>query len=290
MMKAFLTAVLVVLAIGECQAAVKNSSRNFQSLADKKKQQMQAQQGNGASAGVGVQQQKTQPAEKKAVEHIIFAGPNTGWGFVKTSCPYYTEEGKNQGKLPAGTQFKYKGIKQAQKNSMLVSTIRDESGTWKGPYLLDCTVIAAYEGDPESIDPKIIEALGKYFTLSGKIEDRKNEITEDALKDNPYFQAAKAAQDAYLASVKKATELENEMTAATGSRRSKMQDQLRALKYEQVKLQTKSETQIAAYRNWKAEHPIDAQKIADDAQIKAWTAERDAAGVSVKNLVPQDKE
>jgi hypothetical protein len=288
-MKAVLAAILIVSMMFECQAAVRSSSRNFQSLADKKKQEEQAKKAKEAEARANAQAQKTQQAENKGAEHITFMGPETGWGFVKKSCPYYTTEGKNQGKMTAGTLFKYDGVKQTKKSSVLVSTVKDEDGTWKGPYLLDCTAIAAYEGSPDTIDPKTVEALGKYFTLSGKIEDRKAEITDEKLKDNPYFQAAKSAQDVYLASVKKATELENEMNAATGPHRSKLQDQLRALKYEQVKIQTKSEAQIAAYRNWKAEHPIDPQEFTNDAQIKAWTAERDSTAASVKNLIPEDK-
>lgn len=70
--------------------------------------------------------------------------------------------------------------------------------------------------------------------------------------------------------------------------RSRMQDQLRALKYQQVKLQAKAEQDAKAYKAWKVQHPLAPSVLQDDSQIKELEGQIREAGVSVKNLIPKE--
>lgn len=261
----FLTA--LCLAAGAASAETKRSSRNLESLSKRA----------GAPA---------QEAPAGATAKVSFLGPKSGWGFVKTNGPFYSPEGRRLGTLPGGTPFKYTAVKTSSKNDVLVSTVR-RGDTWDGPYLLDCTDVVGYEGDPESLDPAVVKNLAEYFTLAGKIAARKEALEQEALAANPHYEPAKQAQQAYLASVEKAAEMEKQMNALTGPRKSKAVDALRAFKYEQVRIKTKADQTALAYKAWKEAHPADPSKRAPDLELAALAQELQAARAKVDALVPK---
>lgn len=238
----------------------------------------------GGSAGVGVAvPKKTPPVE--TVTRVSFIGPPRGWGFVKTLSPYYAPDGKRLGTLPGGTFFTYDGVKPTSKNTVLVSTVK-RGAVWEGPYLLDCTDVAGYAGDPDTLDPALVKRLADYFTLHGRIAERRSELEAAALAANPYFEAAKQAQQLYQASIERAAAMEKELNTLKGLRREKMLDALRTLKYDQAALKTQANQASAAYTKWKDAHPPDPAKMAADPQLLALEKELTAAREPVAQLIP----
>ena len=259
-------------------AQVKKSSRNLQPLTKRP--------GTETPAPPPAAAPRQEPVEEPTTR-FVFEGPKVGWGLVKETSPYYSPEGKNLGTLPGGTIFKYDGVRTSSKNGMLVSTIK-RGEAWEGPYLLDCTDIAGYEGNPDTLNPALVEKLEAYFTLNGKFKARKAELEDEAAAANPHFAAAQQAQQAYQASIKRGAELEKQMNAQTGSQREKTMDALRSLKYEQTQLKMKADKTATDYKAWKASHPINAAKLAADPQLQALTKEREAARAPVASLIPAD--
>lgn len=275
---------LVLLAACAASAQVKQTSRTLTPLNQPKSKSASSR---GSETGLS---SATAPREvpPNTVTKITFVGPKSGWGFVKTGSPYYSPQGKHLGSLPGGTLFKYSDVKTSSKNAMLVSTVK-RGEAWEGPFLLDCTEIAAYEGSPDTLDLQILADLGLYFSLLGKAEDRKAQLSEQALSANPHFNSARQAQKAYQDSIAKAAELERQMNTLTGARKSKALDTLRAFKYEQVRIKAKADQEAAAYKVWKDAHPASPAALAADPQLQTLEQELRQAKAKVAKLVPADE-
>ena len=276
-MKYISLAVVCSLAVCAAFAQVRKSSRNLQPLTKRPETETPAQPSAAAK----------QESMDDTVTKVTFLGPKTGWGLVKETSPYYSPDGKNLGTLSGGTIFKYSDVKSFSKNAVLVTTIK-RGEAWEGPFLLDCTDIAGYEGDPDMLNPALVKSLETYFTLNGKYMARKAELEDEAAAANPHFAAAQQAQQAYQASTKKASDLEKQMNAQTGAQREKTMDALRSLKYEQTPLKRNADKTAADYKAWKKSNPVSAAKLAADPQLQTLTKEREAARAPVASLIPAE--
>ncbi len=269
----------------DADAQIRRSPRNQNTLTSRTpSRSATARNGN---SGLGV---STAPKEtpRDTVTRVVFMGPKQGWGFVKTESPYYSPQGKNLGTLPGGTCFKYSDVKASSKNPMLVSVIK-RGEAWEGPYLLDCTKTASFEGDLSTMDPNIVKNLDAYFTLTGKIDERKAALAEKAAHANPHYATARETQQAYQASIAKAAKMTEEARALTGARKVKADEALRAFMYEQVRLKAKADAAAAACKAWDKAHPADPAVLAADPDLQALEKEREAVRVTVATLIPADE-
>lgn len=223
----------------------------------------------------------SESSEERKVEHVDFLGPEKGWGFVTKGTPYFGQDGKSRGKLDAGTPFKYNGIKNSKEASMLVSQAKLSDGTWVGPVLIDCREVTVYSGEYEKIDPGTMGRLQRYYVLNGKVADRRKYLEEQEYRNNPHFESAKAAVKKYQDSIALAAEKEKEMNRQTGIRRSKLQEELRTMKYEQEKLKTAATTENRKYKEWKESHPIDQQKLDRDPELQNLLKQQSELGIKV---------
>jgi len=264
-------------------AEVKGSSRNLQPLT-KKTDDSEASSRSG-NTGLGI---RTQPSEKPAETstQVTFRGPKSGWGFVQISVPFYSPKGKNLGTLPSGTCFKYTDVETSATAALLVSTVK-RGDAWEGPYLLGCRNLALFQGSPDALDPESLQNLTDYFALLGKIAERKASLAQASRTDNPHFESARRAQQAYQASIVKAGEMEKQLAALTGTRKTKADEELRALKYEQVRLKTTADREAADYNAWNEAHPGKAPQPAADSQLRELEQALQAAKAKVANLLPQ---
>ncbi len=273
---------VLVLFVCAASAEVKTSSRNLTPLNRRAGAESASARGGNASLSAATPARETPP---DTVTKITFLGPKSGWGFVQETSPCYTPQGKHIGKLPGGTLFKYTDVKSTSKNAMLVCSVK-RGETWEGPLLLDCTTIAAYEGDPDTLAPDTVRNLETYFTLKGKIADRHEALADEALAANPHFAAARQAQQAYQDSITKAAALEKQMVTLTGSRKAQADEALRSLKYEQVRVKAKADDAARTYKAWKEAHPVDPAQLAADPQLRSLEQDLQAAKAKVAKLVP----
>jgi len=282
MKRTFLLTLVFVLA-NLAHAEVKRSSRNLVPLSKRTDEDTQSSK-NAAS-------QNSQPAKGEDVPGMVskftFVGSKTGWGLVKTSAYYYSPQGKNLGTLPGGTLFTYTDVKDSSKNTVLVSTVK-RNEKWDGPYLLDCTDIVSFEGTLDKVSPTLLKDLTDYFTIKGKIAERKAALSEDVAASNPYYKTAKQSMQVYQDSIAKAAEMEKQMSTLSGARKIKADEALRALKYEQVRIKTKADQATAAYKAWKDAHPADFSKIETDPQLRDLEKEFQAVATKVVKLIPPE--
>ena len=202
------------------------------------------------------------------VTTVVFSGPQSGWGITKTATPYYSAEGKYLGMLPGGTLFDYSAVKTSSKNMVLEAKVRQD-GDWTGPFLLDGTSLAIFEGKPDNINPQTIADLTGYFSITSKLAERKDALEKAGYEKSPGFEAARRAQERYSESIRQAAELSAQADKATGSAKSKLDDQLRALKYEQVRIKAEADKEAAGYKAWKDANPLPPETLRDDPEIAA---------------------
>lgn len=265
------------------QAEVKKSSRNLAPLTKRTDADTQSDK-EAVSQNSLSSQSENIPGQ---VAKFTFIGPKKGWGIIKVNADYYSPKGKNLGTLPSGTLFTYTNVVDSSKNTVLVSTVQ-RNGTWEGPYLLDCTDIVSYEGAPDKIKPEIVQNLTNYFTIKGKIAERKETLADSAASVNPYYNTAKQSMQAYQDTIAKAAEMEKQMTTLTGARKIKADEALRTLKYDQARIKVKADQAAAVYKAWKDAHPAEDTKLENDPQLKNLEQELQSVAAKVAKLLPPE--
>lgn len=206
--------------------------------------------------------------ETDTVTKVVFEGPKSGWGITKTATPYYSAEGKNLGALPGGTLFDYSSVKTSSKNMVLEAKVK-QGADWTGPFLLDCSSVAIFEGKPDTVSPETVSDLTEFFKVKSKIAERKAELGKGGNEKSPQFLAAKQAQDKYEESIKTATELNVKAEKQAGAARTKTHEQLRELKYEQARLKIEADKEAAKYKAWKEANPVQPEVFKNDAEVIA---------------------
>lgn len=277
---------LIIIVTANDMRAARSSSSNFKSL-----QQREIEKAEAAKAAQKAAAEAARHPDgahlSQATEKIIFIGPKAGWGFVKKMCAHYSPEGKNLGELKAGTLFKYRDVKSTSKSDMLLASLRDGSG-WHGSYLLPCSEVAAYEGDPETVDIQIVEDLRTYFLLKGEHDQYREELLTREYKKNPYYAAYQQASDQYTQSVEKANQLTDDLEQLSGISKTRAYGELRKLKYSQSKLKVNLQQIGADYKAWKQQHPIDPDLIQDE-KICSLQRRIDEVKRRVANLIPPEE-
>lgn len=274
---------VLLLAVAVAEAQVRRSSRNLKPLRERQEQAGSLSGNSGLSTTPATPRQ---PATTTKTQ-VLYMGPKQGWGIMKKTAPYYTPQGKNLGTLPGGTVFRYNDVRSSERNSMLVSMIRRNT-SWEGPFLLDCAMVAGYEGDPDSLDPQVVANLRQYFTISDSIELRRKELLEQTRSNVPELAAARKAHAAWQESIKKAAELEQQAQGLTGFRKTRANEELRKLKYEQVRLKAESDSKTAAYTAWKQANPLHEAALERDPKLLQLKQQLAECHVKVANLVPAE--
>jgi hypothetical protein len=237
--------------------------------------------GGGTSMGTGKgsinTSEKATPEQKAesqsnervgTVTKVHFSGPQSGWGITKSATPYYSAEGKRLGVLPGGTLFDYSSVKTSSKNMVLEAKVK-QGGDWSGPFMLDCTSLALFEGKPDNVNPEILSNLTEYYSLKSKIAERKATLENAAHEKSPHSVSAQRAQERYAESIAKATELNAKAEKQTGAARTKTHEQLRELKYEQTRLKVEADKEAASYKAWKDANPVAPDALRNDTEIMA---------------------
>lgn len=226
------------------------------------------------------------PSKKEvAPPEPVFSGPKSGWGIVSQTCAYYSNEGHNVGKLSPGTLITYSGVKQSTKSFVLISKVQRQANKWEGPFLVEAPDLVLFSGEFEKMPEKLINDIKAYYTIKGQIADRKDQIEEAAQSKNPHFDSAKLWQQRYVESVEKASEMEEKANTLKGPAKSKMLDELRSLKYEQVRLKTQADKEAVNYKAWKDQNPISPALFTNDAELKTLQAKLKEAKEKIKDVV-----
>jgi hypothetical protein len=222
---------------------------------------------------------------EKPVAEPGFSGPKSGWGVVSKSSAFFTEEGENIGKVPAGAVFTYSGVKHATGCFVLIAKIKGKSGKWEGPFLIQSPDVVFFSGELTDMSEPLMANIQNYYTLLGKIEARKEELELENQSKNPHFESAKLWQKRYADSITAAAELEEKSNTLKGGAKSKAVDELRTLKYEQSRIKIMADKEAASYKAWKEQNPTPHAVINADPTIQDLQKQLKAAKEKVKDVL-----
>jgi hypothetical protein len=213
--------------------------------------------------------------------YLASHGDRPGWGVTSQRTTYYKLDGARQGTVPGGILFTIVRAHQSSKGAMLECAFLQNSVT-NGPFLVSRKDVNLFTASHTVLSKRQLDALLGFYSLSGKVGVRKNELLQASAAKNPHFAAANAAYQAYLAHIAQAKELASKRETATELDKARLEDQLRELKVAEVKLKATLDAANLKFREWKQQHASEVAKPENDPDIKRWTAEM----ATLRSVVP----
>ena len=221
----------------------------------------------------------------------VFA-QDADWAVLLEKSPAYDSSGNVIEKLSGGTVVERISGHSSSKGKMYRCRVKTESG-WKPDYFILEPALAMFTGPYDTAAVQDRDLIVNYCTLKGKIEDRRHQLKEEALRKNPHFEAyKKLAND--LAEMESKTEQlvqKRDSIASTRKRskanmeRGKVDDELRRLRGDGATLMNKFKETETKYKQWQSANPAKADPGGSDPQINEWTRQVDAMKPAVSQIV-----
>lgn len=236
-----------------------------------------------APAPAAAPQPAARPAAAQAVEdddappamlgvYRASSGDRPEWGVTGLRTTYYKLDGMRQGTVPGGVLFDVARARQSSKGAMLECLFL-HNGATNGPFLVSRKDVTLFTASHAKLSSRQLDALKAYYALNGKIGARKTDLLQASASKNPYYAAANAAYQTYLAHVSKAKELAAKRETTTELARARLEDELREMKVAEVKIKADLDAANQKFREWKEQHAAEIAKPENDPEIKRWTAE-----------------
>jgi hypothetical protein len=244
------------------------------------------------NSGMNVSQQREEvrkEPEKRvgSVTKMTFTGPPTGWGVAKASTPFYSAEGRRLGEISGGTLFTYSSVKTSSKNMVLEAKVKRDDA-WDGPFFIDISELVIFGGVLDEMPQGLVSNIQTYYSAKSQIAQRRQSIEETEYARNPHFESAKLANEKYVESMKTAQVLSARADKEVGLTKNKTLDQLRALKYEQVRIKAAADKEAASYKAWKEANPVSPEKFASDKELVALETQLREVKVKVAHVLPEE--
>ncbi|MBM4163309.1 MAG: hypothetical protein FJ222_02550 [Lentisphaerae bacterium] len=196
----------------------------------------------------------------------------SSWAILIQRAVHYSTGGKNLGMLPAGTFGEVIKTTTSSDGDVAVCTI-DQDGQWKGPVLIGVANLVVFEGPFTTVSADTLGLLRHYYALKERIDARTAAIQQAITAANPHAAAYVRATDAVNEFVLRAKKMSATFKDATGPARSEMLDQLKRMKFEQVRLNSELSQAEARMKEWTANNPDSPTNAASDPELSGWLAE-----------------
>jgi len=220
--------------------------------------------------------QETQLDELPPALHGIYLaqrGERPGWGITHQRATYYTPGGSRVGHVEGGVLFDFQGVRTSTKGSM-IECILHEDNVPATPMLVSASDAYLFTGDHKKLSQRQRDDLKAYYTLTGKIANRKKELLQQAADKTPFFPEYQAAYKTLMAHVEKAKQLSEKRDKATDLEKMRIEDSLRQMKTTEAQLRKTYDAIHLKFRTWKEQHADEIAKPEDDVQIQQWTQQR----------------
>lgn len=212
------------------------------------------------------------------------AGPSYDWGVLGETVSSYSASGEPSGRLPGGTVVERVSVHDSSRGRIVrCRVLRDQQ--WKDGFFVPEPAIVQFQGP-------FVEAPGadrnqviRYFTLKAKIDDRRAELQEQAIRANPHFPAYQAAAKAMTEFQAKTKQLIAQRDTATGLERGRLDDTLRRLKGEEATILHQFRLAEGPYKKWRATHDDGSVASAGDELLNRWESELSSLKPTVSGMV-----
>ncbi|MDD4622282.1 MAG: hypothetical protein PHG71_03500 [Kiritimatiellae bacterium] len=220
-----------------------------------------------------------------ALNGIYLASGNErpGWGMTRLRASVYALDGTHSGHVAAGTLVEFRDIKKSSKGKMVECVVILE-GRRSEPVLVSSKELRLFTGSFHKLSARQMGDLQKYYALSGKVAERKNELLKIAAAKNPHFRQYEAALKNLMEHIDRAGQLARQRDAATGLVKMRLEDQLRTMKHDEVRLRAEYDAAHKRFREWKEKNPDALAKPENDPQIMRFNDEMAALRPRVPGL------
>lgn len=208
-----------------------------------------------------------------------------GWGVTMRLTSCYTLEGTRAELVPGGVLFDCLKTRGSSNGEMVECRRVAADGTPEARVVLINRREALFlTASRDKLSKARIQVLQQYYALNAKIHERKRELLQKRAEENPHLNAARIAYEAYERNQGAARRLAKDREAAREERRMEIEDQLRAVKVEDVRLTKALEEEQEKFRKWKKEHAAGQVALEEDPQIQAWMDEKQRLRVQIPGL------
>ena len=188
----------------------------------------------------------------------------THWGLTLRQTPFYTRDGSRRDEeLPGGTLVEQIASSTSSRGQMALCRISRPYG-WVGPYLVATADLLRFRGTRDGVADADVRALRHYYELNGRLDARIQALKRAAVDANPYASSLRQAHALYEKGKLEAARLTAERDAATGSARTRLDDQLRRLKNEEPELNRRVKRLNDQYKAWQSRNGKPTETTADD--------------------------
>ena len=209
----------------------------------------------------------------------------SSWAILIQRTAHYSTGGKNLGMLPAGTVGEVIKNTTSSDGDVAVCLI-EQNGQWKGPILIGVANLVMFEGPLTAVPADTLSLLHYYYTLKERIDARTAAIQQAITAANPHAAAFNRATDAVNEFVIRAKKMTVAFKATTGPARSDLLDQLKRMKFEQVRLNADLSQAEARMKEWNANNPTSPAHAAPDPELSGWLAELRRLEPRKKAIIP----
>lgn len=180
--------------------------------------------------------------------------------------------------LPGGTYFIVeRRMRDREGRLVLTGYIPPKNLPVRPPLLLSVEDVTAFSGSPESLPPRQLEALRRFYECAGEIERLRTAFLRANGEKCPHLARAVAATRAFR---EKAAAFER----IPGGPQTLSDDERRTWTYELTRLRTAAQEANRAYRDWKAAHAGELKTLEEVSSYRRLRAEQRACADLVPSL------
>ena len=180
--------------------------------------------------------------------------------------------------LPGGTYFIVERRMRDRAGRLVLSGyIPPKNLLVRPPLLLPVEDVKAFSGSPESLSPRQLEALRRFYECAGEIERLRTALVRANGEKCPPLARAVAATRAFR---EKAAAFEK----LPGGPQTLSDDERRTWTYELTRLRTAAQEANRAYRDWKAAHAGELKTLEEDSSYRRLLAEQRTCAALVPGL------
>ena len=180
--------------------------------------------------------------------------------------------------LPGGTYFIVERRMRDREGRLVLSGyIPPKNLLVRPPLLLPVEDVKAFSGSPESLSPRQLEALRRFYECAGEIERLRTALVRANGEKCPHLARAVAATRAFR---EKAAAFEK----LPGGPQTLSDDERRMWTYELTRLRTAAQETNRAYRDWKAAHAGELKTLEEDSSYLRLLAEQRTCAALVPGL------
>ena len=206
-----------------------------------------------------------------------------GWGITHQQTAVFSPDGTRLRQVPGGTLLEYRARRASSKGGMVECLIVQEDSL-SPPRLVSQKDVFLFTGSFKSLSARQLADLKAYYTLSGKIGLRKNELLRVSAVKNPFFTAYQAAYKRLMEHIDASRALVARRDSASEGEKTRLEDRLREMKMTETRLRAEYNAEHAKFRAWKEQHAGELPVAENDPSIRQWRQEMAQLRASIPGL------